>query len=186
MSDKVTPITKHKDSKLAAGLAEAMGLAPKPYAGASQAIKDLLDHHQFDAAVIDKGWTEVRIVGNFTGAGAVIHTMQARQVTMSEREAPGIEILKMIATVNRLPNEAILSIATVEEIEGLNAALAGRTQDEILALAMQDEAGEQFLTEEVSNILDDIVDRFGPNALDGGVGPSPLDSVAPANDGVQS
>ena len=183
MNDKVTPITKHKDSKLAAGLAEAMGIASKPYAGASQAsqaIKDLLDHHQFDAAVRDKGWTEVRIVGNFTAIGAVIHTMQARQVQMSEREAPGIEILKMIATVNRLPSEAILSIATIEEIEGLNAALAGRSQDELLALAMQEEAGEQFLTEEVSEILNEIVDRFGPNALDGDV------AQEPANDEVQS
>lgn len=177
MNDKVTTITKHKDSKLSAGLAQAMGVTSAPYAGASQAIKDLLDHHQFDAAVRDKGWTEIRIVGNFTAIGAVIHTMQARQVQMSEREAPGIEILKMIATVNRLPNEAILSIATIEEIEGLNAALAGRTQDELLALAMQEEAGEQFLTEEVSDILNEIVDRFGPNALDGGIGPSPLDSV---------
>lgn len=179
MNDKVTPITKHKDSKLAAGLAQAMGLASKPYAGASQAIKDLLDHHQFDAAVIDKGWTEVRIVGNFTGLGAVIHTMQARQVQLSEREAPGIEFLKMLATVNRLENEALFKIATVEEVEKLNAAFAGLSQDRLLSIAMEESTVDD-LPFDVAETITGIVDRF--QELTGG--PSPIED-APVNEEQQ-
>lgn len=162
MSDKVTDINKYqKPTPTLNPLAAAILGNPVAYPGAEDAIRNVLRQNNFAANAVDKGWIELRIVAKFARDGALFHTVQARQVQLTEREQPSAEILHMIEFCDQAPPEAYLSVATDEEKALLDTRLSGLSTDQMLTIAQEIEGFEEILSgrEGVIDTLAAIIDR---------------------------
>lgn len=136
----------------------------REYPGASGAIKALLEQNGFDQQMIDKDWVEIRIIARFTDRSALFHTVQARQVTLTERQDPSETILKMVAAANGWQDNVLVAEATAEEADKLRSLLETVNEDLMLKIVLQDEGWEDEIDarnlHELPDILEAVFNRY--------------------------
>lgn len=125
-----------------------------PYTTPSAAIEEVLKLNNFDTAVINKDWVELRIIAKFSDVGAIFHTVQARGVEMkittpegTPVDNPAHRVLVCMAGDNGLPEDYFYEKANIAQMDTLNAELADATDDELIILAAGDDNERLTLVE---------------------------------------
>lgn len=133
--EKVVPINPEIPN-----IAEFSRVGNYEYAGPSDAVLKMLQHHKFDELAVDKGWIELRIIARFSPVGAMFHTMQAAAVQMgspANPDSPAFEFLRTAANMRGQDGEALIGIATIEEMTTLNELLTRKDKESATADVMK-------------------------------------------------
>lgn len=106
--------------------------------GPADAVRAALDQFGFDAAVMERGLVELRIVADFTESGSLIHKLQLTKISdrryperVESAPSPSFAVFRYMGVMMGRSDKSYLLSATAKQIEAIDSALGKMEPDDI-------------------------------------------------------